>query len=473
MVLLSSAVALAGRLDGQVALDYLGATSHAEGPSTGPSENLAAHELGMSLRADFRELDDRLRVRLDYRGREPIAGTFPNTARRLLYQAEISYHLVPQRLTVSAGLFAAATPTFLLVDGLQLTYTSKAFSVGGFGGRRGVSSALQTLGVKDWLPALGVWGSLHLDRVQGLVSFAYHKDRVLVASGGDGEGLADDVGGLTALARASVQPIDQLDVGAQVSFAQAATYRMGPTWVEAQFEAAAFGLFNAWGWANVKPAPWLRVELDGGHQTVQAYRVGTVDADGIETDDAVQQPRFTDVRLGARIGPPAIGWLRPTLRYRVRPSGAGPSEGARTELRAGIRLDIDDFGIPGPYVTASAAFDDVGGAGAKDDIGTLDRTYGRAAVGFRKAGFDGAIGGSYVERAALPVSGRRLSAADQGIPDSSEDLQPFTLEADPILFGRVFYSGRRFFGGADVEKHLKEAEFRVFLQVGVLAGVGW
>lgn len=473
MVLLTSFVALAGQLDGQVALDLLSANSRAVGPGTGPSENLSAHELGMSLRVDFRELDDRLRVRLDYRGREPIAGTFPNTARRLLYQAEVAYQLVPKRVTVSLGRFAAPTPTFLLVDGLQLQVTTKAFSVGAFGGRRGVSSSLQTLGPKDWLPALGVWGSLHLDRVQGMVSFAYQKDLVVVASAGAGESFSDDVGGLNAMARASVQPIDALDVGAQVSFIQAASYRMGPSWAEARFKAEAFGLFNAWGWANVEPAPWLRVELDGGHQTVQAFRVGTVDADGVETDDLVQQPRFTDARVGVRIGPPAIGWLRPTLRYRLRPSGLGPSEGARTELRAGLRMDINDFGIPGPYVTASAAFDTLGGASAKDHVGTLDRTYGRAAVGFRKAGLDGSLGASYVERAALPVSGRRVSAVDQGIPDSSEDLQPFTLEADPILFGRVFYSGRRFFGGADVEKHLKEAEFRVFLQVGVLAGVGW
>lgn len=465
--------ALAGRLDGQVGLDLLSATSKAEGPGTGPSENLSAHELGIRVKARFQELDDRLRIDVDYAGREPIAGTYRNTARRLLYEAQVSYQVVPERLTVGFGRFAAQAPTFLLVDGLNVTYTSKAISAGLFGGRRGVSSSLGNLGVKDWLPAVGGWFGVHVQRVQAQATLVYQTDRVRVASAGNGRWLEDDVGGLQAQVRVSAQPVDALDVGGSVSFIQAATYRLGPTWAEAELEAAALGLFNAWAWANVKPTHWLRIELDGGHQAVQTFRVGTVDGEGVDDDDVVQRPRFTDARLGLRVGAPKYFWVRPMLRYRLRPSGAGLKEGTRTELRAGLQLDVHHVGIPGPYFRGALAFDDVGGSSADDDIGFLDRTYGRAALGFRKAGFDGSLGASYVQRAALPVSGRRASQANAGIPDSSEDLQPFTLEADPILFGRLFYSGRRFFGGADVEKHLTEPEVRVFLQLGVVAGVGW
>lgn len=465
--------ALAGELDGQLSLDLLSATSRAEGPGTGPSETLAAHELGMRLRVRLRELDDRLQLAVNYQGREPIAGTFRNTSRRLLYEAQISYQVLPERLTVGFGRFAAPAPTFLLVDGLNVKYSTRSVSFGLFGGRRGVSSSLVTLGAKDWLPVAGGWFQLHLDRVQAQATVLYQQDKVRVAAGGNGEFYEDDVGGLQAQVRASAQPVDQLDVGASVSFVQAATYRLGPTWAEADFEAAAFGLFNAWAWANVRPTKWLRIELDGGHQTMQAFRLGTVDGTGTETDDVVQLPRFTDLRLGLRAGAPKYFWVRPMMRFRLRPSGIGPSQGTRTDLRAGLQLDVHHVGIPGPYFRGALAFDEVGGDDQRDDIGFFDRTYGRAALGFRKAGFDGSLGASYVQRAALPVSGRRVSAANTGIPDSSEDLQPFTLEADPILFARLFYGGKRFFGGADLEKHLTEAEFRVFLQVGVLAGVGW
>jgi len=154
------------------------------------------------------------------------------------------------------------------------------------------------------------------------------------------------------------------------------------------------------------------------------------------------------------------------VRYRVRHD--------RTELRVGARLDVNDLAVPGLYVTAQGAFDDIAGeAVAKQDVGSRDRTFGSAALGFRDFGLDAKLGGSYVERAASPVSGRRVDPANPGLPNTSDDLQPFTLEADPILFARVFYSGKRWFAGGDFEKHLTEPEVRALLQVGILTEVGW
>ncbi|MCB9677125.1 MAG: hypothetical protein H6737_18555 [Alphaproteobacteria bacterium] len=466
MLALLALPALAGDLDVQVSLDALVATSKNGDPGAGQPESLASGDLGMRAKLDLTELDGRFRAHVDYRGRQPVFGQFRNSALPLLYRAEARYAPVKDVLWIGAGRFIAPTSVFLPIDGLNVTYTRKGWRAGLFAGRRAISTGRANIGFGDLLPAVGGFFGVQQNRWGVDATVAWSQD--LLKVGAATEGIEEKAGGLTGVVRANARPVDILSFGGQVALQQQATYYLGPTWTEATVEVQALDLFNALGWASIKPTDWLRVDVDGIHQNVAVYAAGTIE--GEDQVEDLQEPRFTDARLRVRIGPPQIGWLRPMLRYRVRPD--------RTELRVGARLDVNDFGVPGPYATVQGAMDDIRGESQKQDVGSRDRTFGSAAVGFRGTGsvlpgLDAQLGASYVERAASPVSGRRVDPANPGLPSTSDDLQPFTLEADPIVFARAFYSGKRWFGGLDFEKHLSEPEVRALVQFGVLTEVGW
>ncbi len=107
MIALLCTVAWAGELQGSLAADALRASSQSTEVGSGPDEVLSATELGLRLRSELFELDDRLDVGVDYHGREPIAGEFQTTARRVLYRLDAAFELVDDRLTLGAGRFVA------------------------------------------------------------------------------------------------------------------------------------------------------------------------------------------------------------------------------------------------------------------------------------------------------------------------------------------------------------------------------
>jgi hypothetical protein len=78
-----------------------------------------------------------------------------------------------------------------------------------------------------------------------------------------------------------------------------------------------------------------------------------------------------------------------------------------------------------------------------------------------------------MERALAPVSSRRSDRNNPGEPTESEDLSPFALEAEDVVFARGWWSGRHVFVGADVERNLHDAETRFYVQVGALGEARW
>jgi len=59
------------------------------------------------------------------------------------------------------------------------------------------------------------------------------------------------------------------------------------------------------------------------------------------------------------------------------------------------------------------------------------------------------------------------------VPREIEDLAPFVLDAQRVVFLRGFYSADEWFLGLDAEKSLEESELRFFVQAGVLWGAEW
>ena len=458
MILGLCASAWAGGVTGDVSLDSFVAHSTNEEPASGSPQGLTAAELGMRLRLELDEADGRLKAKLDYRGREPLPTDLENGTQRLLYRADVRFEVVEDRLELGAGRFIAPAAVWLPTDGLTATWRAdKGTEVVLFGGRRAITTSRAAVPLSEFLPAAGlaarrVRPSLILD-----ANLTFAADQAVFATGL--ESFQEEYSALSGLAHALVLPTEDLRVGARLGFAQQASYLLGPTWADATVVSEAVDLSQALIYSSWDPADWARLDLDLHHQQVGAYRLGTIEG-GATVEDEVQEPNHSDVRLRAAVSPLALGWVRLDSRLRLRPD--------RSELRLGTRLQARELGVRGLRVDGSVYFDNL--FGGSDDVGVVDRLFWSASAGWSGAGLDVDLGTSFIERAATPVSGR---VGSRGAPTDNVDLAPFVLEANNIAFLRAFYSGRRWFVGADAEKNLLDSEVRVLVQVGVLAEVGW
>jgi hypothetical protein len=458
VVLALPSVAFAGSLDGEVGFDVLTAGSKSTETASGPAEKLHSTELGMTVRADLAELDDRLGVHLDYRGVEPVGGAFRDQRHRLLYAANLAFGVVPDKLTLTLGRFVAPSVTFTPVDGLRADVHVEHATISAYGGRRGVTSSRQDLGLDDLLPAAGLAFDRVVPKLQITALGGWSKDRAW------GTTSALDYSAAQGLARVGWQPRPELSLGGQAALATHASYTIDPYADVASepvvaLEAEALGLWNAALWAGIRPNDALHFDADVDHQVVGVYRAGVLDADGNLDEAAVQNPNFTDARLRAAWAPRTASWLRADVRYRVRPD--------RTELRWGGSFDVQDLGAPGTRLGGGLFADSITKLGDVAYSSAIDRLLWTAETGYRGEGIDSSLGVTFVERAAGPVSARNASASE-GV-----DLAPFTLDTEDILFFRGFQTTRHSFVGLDVEKNLHDAEWRVMFQVGGLGDFKW
>lgn len=457
MLLACLSTAGAGELEGEIALDGLHAASTSEEPSSGPEPTLAAQELGMHVRGEITE--GRFLGALDYHGREPVGGTFPNTPFRLLYRAEGVATLVEERWDVAAGRFLAPSVVFLPVDGVRTVLTpSERLRFEAFGGRRGISTARANLGFDVMLPAAG--GSAGYLAPGGSLdaTVAWAGDQVILGTPADP--FTDTFTALNAQVRGMVAPSDALRAGVNGAVAERATYVLGPVPEDPELAVQALDLFHALGWVSLRASDDVRLDYDALHQAAELSRGGV---DAIPPGELeLVDPTFTDNRLKAALRPADLGWIRPDVRLRLRP--------ARTELRYGIGADATELGIPGAFLSGAVYVDDVLMDRTADDVASVDRLLWTASTGYHDGGFEGEVGASFIDRAAAPVSGR-VSAPGQ--PTTSDDLSPFVLEAENVLFARAFFAGRRCFGGLDLEVNALDPEVRAFLQLGVLTEAEW
>lgn len=451
------ATALAGQAEGELALDLLHATSTSDLPSSGPQESLSATELGTRLRGTAEQ--GRFQLALDYQGREAVAGQFPTTPYRLFYRAEVMATVAEDRLVVGVGRFVAPSVAFLAVDGARGVWTpSDVARIELFAGRRGITGARSNLGFDTWLPAVGGAASWRGGRasLDGMASFAGDQASYGTEGVVPGDPVETTTGTWTSLAvtgGATVEPVDDaLVLGARGTFSQGASWWLTPTASSPELVVTAVDLYQALGFLRYRVSDDARLDLDVISQQA---------AVPISVDE-LQDPTFTDLRARFAGRLLDVAWLRPDVRLRLRQD--------RTELRTGLAADIDHLVVPGPFLRARAWFDDIFMDGTADDVQAVDRLLWSASAGWSRGGFDVEAGASFVDRAAGPVSGRSPSLT------TSQDLSPFVLEAQNIVFLRSFVAtSARWFGGADLEANVQSGspEVRAFLQVGVLGDTSW
>lgn len=460
-----------GEWDGEVALDVLHATSTSDAPDAGPTPALSATELGMRIRgtADTSpDGGDGVLAALDYQGREAVAGTFPTTTWRLFYRAELVGTLADGHLDLAAGRFLAPSVMFLPVDGARAAWRpGDHVALELFAGRRGVTTARQTVDFGTLLPAVGGAGRWTGDRASAEVLLSFAGDQLLEPSV-DPE-LATTVDTWESLGgsvRGQVEPVDQrLYVGGTASATQRASFVFLPTPGAAVVTAQALDLYQAYGWARWRASDAVRVDVDVARQAADLEYAGA-DAPGV--DFSLVDPTFTDLRGRAGFEVVDSWWLRPDVRLRLRTG--------RSELRYGLGADLADLVVDGPFVRGRFWLEDIGMGGEGDDVGAIDRVYWSGSAGWSAGPVDAELGASRMDRAAGYVSTRTTTGL------ASDDLSPFVLAAQDVGFARLFVTDRGasargthgWFAGLDGEMNLTaQPEVRAFVQVGLLGDGQW
>ncbi len=460
--------AVAGEAEGEVAFDLLHATSASEAPASGPEPALSSTELGMRVRGTVEH--GRLLAALDYQGREAVAGTFQNTPYRLVYRAEIVGALVEDRLDLGVGRFLAPSVVFLPVDGARLAWTpSDALSLTAFGGRRGISTARTNLGFDEMLPAVGLAGAWRHERASADLLGSYAGDQVSYGTEGVVPGdptrtITDTVTSLAATVGGTVEPMaDAMTVGLRATATQDATWVLAATSTTPELQLQSVDLYQGLAFLRWRPADTVRVDVDALRQAALVPIVLAPASEPGQPAAPIVDPTFSDLRARGAVRVVDAGWIRPDVRLRLRAD--------RTELRSGLGADVDRLWIPGPFVRARAWFDDILMDRTGDDVAAVDRLLWSASAGWSEGGFEIEGGASFVDRAAGPVSGRSTAPTQL----QSDDLSPFVLEAQNIVFLRSFVATRRWFGGADLEANVigPEPEVRAFVQIGLLGDASW
>ena len=456
--------AWAGQVDGSVGVDYFHSSSRRDDPREPEiPRGLTAQDVGMRVRARLLELDDRLEVIVDYRGREAFGGQLAdgvatNANHRLLYRGEVRYEILEDRLVAGAGRFVAPAAALLPVDGLRAEIRLlDGLTIEPWGGRRAISTSRRNVDFTDFLPAAGAsvrWAS---PRLRAEVAGAFSRDEALLSPGG--EEVTEEFDSANVFADVTYRPLDDLFVGGLVSFVQRAGYVLGPGWTTATIETEALDLFQGLLFADYRPFRWLRASYDLQYQRAAVFRAGT-QQEVLTPDSAVD---FLDNRFEVSVRALEIGWVRAKGRYRVRDD--------RHELRLGGSVDVDDLYVDGLYLRAWLLHEDIE---FDDESRDLDRFLWSALIGYRGHGLDAQAGARFLDRSSLPVSSRGFVLPGQGdLPGVGEDLAPFVLEAQSIAFVRAFYTRGPWFAGLDFEHSLKDAELRVLVQVGAFLEEAW
>ncbi len=419
----------------------------------GAPQDFSLQEVGVSLGLKLKEFDDRLHVRIDYRGREPLGGDVENTQLRLLYWGEVGYEVLQDTLTVTAGRFVAESALFLPVDALRLDLELGKLHISGFGGRRGMTSSRRNVGFSEFLPAAGA-GVRWVDRrLQLSFSGAFARDQIPLVNQPD----AETLDGVSLMANGMYRPIDSVFVGASASFATRAAYVLGPSWSNAELDVQGLGIYNANLFAQWRPIKALRLDYRAHHQQAQIFSGGFADGSVDFVD-----PNFLDNRVSVAWAPWDMGWVRASARLRLRND--------RTETRGTLSVTVDELGIEGPYLQGRMVYDDVEFDEAGPD---LDRLLWRAAAGYQRFGIDAKVGLSFLERAAAPVSGTAFNPRSGAQPIDPTELSPFVLQAQQVFFLQAFYSAHQWYGGLDVEKSLNGDGLRILAQLGAVWGTSW
>ncbi|MBX2812079.1 MAG: hypothetical protein KTR25_09715 [Myxococcales bacterium] len=459
---LLSSIALGGEVRTQASLDYFYAESEDDNPPPGINAKLSAQELGMRLRIDFFELNNRLEVHVDYRGREPLDGDIKNDTLRLLYRGELQYQIVKKTLTAAIGRFIAPAALFLPVDGLRIEYNlSSDWLALAYFGRRAISTSRRNLDFDRFRPAAG--GLLRYSRpwINAEIAGSYAEDKAILIKGSQDKSQERrrNYDNSHFYARATLRPNSRFMVGGQLSFMEQARYILGPGWADAQIDVNSTDIWSANFFADFRPIKGTQADYSFHYQKATSYRAALVDEAGVLDED--QAPEFLDNRIQLGWRPLNLGWIRVRGRWRIRPD--------RQEYRIGGSIRVDRLGLKGLYAKGRVLYEDIVFDDDVVDPPNLDRIRWAAGAGYQNSSLNAQAGVRLIDRYGARVSGRQ----SDGQANNIVDLNPFTLQTQRVAYLQLFYNQRSFFAGIDWEQNIEDNEFRFFIQSGAFVETSW
>jgi hypothetical protein len=441
--------------------------------TTGSSySGVADAELGLTLRADLRDVTRRWDFRVDFSGREGFVG---NSSYNNLYELwAAARRLGPGgRVDVVFGRLHTPGGFWLIADGAMVSarYTSW-LSQSLYGGLRAFTTGRRpTWMTTDSPRALPVAGTSLLANhrlVTGSLTFTYAQDGVdlhrgLIPASQENVFERHVENEYFLDAQLTVYPHPSLFLSGGASFG---------TRYDVQFDAtnptgattlgiATLGAVDLFGLAEWRVRKRLRLAYTFNYERVRLFQSQLLTKTPAGTPVQAADGSFQDHQLRAAW----LAWraLRLEATYRLRWRANTDVEhhvvaGARGDelwhgLGAFASIGVDvDRGIDGPGNTVTRK--------------VHDRIIYSAGLSYVRARFDGRAGITFTDGigSGLAFSQHKMSEGT-GAPT---ELFPYVLETNRVAFVRLFASFSKLFAGLDLEENLDAGQLRMLVQIG-----GW
>ncbi|HZS37079.1 MAG TPA: hypothetical protein VFF06_09640 [Polyangia bacterium] len=416
-------------------------------------------EIGLSVRADARDLAKRVDLRLDFRGREGIQG---NSSANELYELSATIRLIDKRLDLKVGRFPAPGGYWLILDGamLRVHYTSW-LTQSVYGGLRSFTTGRRNTWMSNEplpLPLVGTQIAFTHRIVQASIGFTWARDGIDLHEG------EDEVTGQNLIERhidneyfldgqVSIFPTEKLTfsagatVGTRYDVQFNAMNPYGPT----TLGVATLGAFGAWALAEWRVLKTLRLSYTFNFERIRLFQsqLLTVKSDG--TPVSAADGSFEDHALRAT-------WrlwrgLRADLQYRLRYRANTDLE---NHVTLGLRGDELWRGF-GAFASVGIDYDTLAGK-------QHNRALYSAGLSYLRPWLDVRAGFLYTDGIGSGLLFSQQTTATNGL--SPTQLFPYVLETNRIAFVRGFATFWKMFAGLDVEENLEAAQLRVLAQIG-------
>jgi len=447
--------------------------------ASNPSANgLSNAELDLTLRADFKNVADRVDFRIDYIGREGFVdlglwlrdGDRGNGSTQLLRELSAKIRL-GSRVKLSLGRVVTPGDFWLIVDGakLEVDYT-KWLRQSIYGGLRAITTGFRETHLTADATVLGLAGTafdLHTSIVDAQLLFTFAQDRLEFSNQLVLDRLVREFhvendyflqGNVVVHPGKGVQLVAGARLGTRFDMQWNAQTPFGAT----QIGAANLSAVNAWGmaeWAPEKLHSRLRLQYQFNYQHIQVFQsqlIGTPGGPPVSSADGDFQDH------GLRLAGLITKSLRGDFTYRLRFRQNGDIEhhlilgGREAHLWRGLGyLASVDFTVINPAHIFFAP-----------DVHTYVRAVYSAAVTWIDDRFDARLGVHYIDPIASNLLSSQYPPPSVGVLKTN--LFPFAVETDRIASASFFYTGELVFCGVDLEASLVSFQVRAMAQLGLV-----
>jgi hypothetical protein len=416
-------------------------------------------EIGVSVRADARDLARRVDLRLDFRGREGIVGDSSNNE---LYELSALIKLLPKKLELKIGRFPVPGGYWLIADGamLRVHYTSW-LSQTIYGGLRSFTTGRRNTWMSNQpmaLPLAGTSIQFASRIVSAQVGFTYAQDGIdfhlgeneltdqnLIERHLENEYFLDG--------QVAVFPTDKLSFSSGASLGTRydvqfnALNPAGPT----TLGVATLGAFGVWALAEWRVTKAVRLSYTFNFERVRLFESQLPLLTAAGTPVQAADGSFEDhvVRATWRF------WraLRTSVQYRLRFRG-------NTDVEHHAALDLrGDEVWHGLGAFGSIGFDADTLTGKQHD-----RAIYSVGVSYVRPWLDVRAGILYTDGIGSGLLFSQATTAQNGL--SPTQLFPYVLDTNRIAFVRGFATFWKMFAGLDVEQNLDAAQLRLLAQIG-------